>query len=110
MNKISKEQMGANSVLIILLILKREDSYGYSITQELKHLSTGRINWKEGSLYPVLKKLESNKLIKSTWNIKESDRPRKYYKILEKGVNELEKILEEREFMNSILEALQSRL
>lgn len=110
MGQISKEQMGANSVLMILLILKREDSYGYSITQELKHLSSGRINWKEGSLYPVLKKMESNKWIKSSWNLKESDRPRKYYKILPKGIKKLEKIVEERNFMNNIIDSLQNNV
>lgn len=110
MKEISKGQMGVHSDLMILLILKREDSYGYSITQEVKHLSSGRINWKEGSLYPVLKKLEANKLIKSYWNIKDFDRPRKYYKILPKGIKELEKIFEERQFWNSIVDALQSKI
>jgi PadR family transcriptional regulator PadR len=87
MKKISKEQMGANAQLMILLILKREDSYGYSIMQELKEISSGSIIWKEGSLYPVLKKMETNKLIKSYWNVKDHDRPRKYYKILKKRIN-----------------------
>jgi DNA-binding PadR family transcriptional regulator len=110
MDKISKDQMGANSVLIILLILKREDSYGYSITQELKTISSGRINWKEGSLYPVLKKMEANEFVKSYWNLEESDRPRKYYKILEKGETEIERLFEERDLMISIIDNLKSRV
>jgi DNA-binding PadR family transcriptional regulator len=110
MDKISKDQMGANSVLIILLILKREDSYGYSITQELKTISSGRINWKEGSLYPVLKKMEANEFVKSYWNLEESDRPRKYYTILEKGETEIERLFEERDLMISIIDNLKSRV
>jgi PadR family transcriptional regulator PadR len=108
MKKISKDQMGANSILIVLLILKREESYGYSIMKELKEVSSGRIIWKEGSLYPVLKKMELNKLIKSYWNVKDHDRPRKYYKILKKGLDKIGDLLEEQKLMAKIIEVLQA--
>lgn len=106
MNKISKEQMGANAILMVLLILKREDSYGYSIMSTLAKISSERIIWKEGSLYPVLKKMETKKLIKSYWNVKDHGRPRKYYKLLQKGLIELETLLEEQQFMLKIVSAL----
>jgi DNA-binding PadR family transcriptional regulator len=109
MKKISKEQMGANANAMILLILKREDSYGYAIMKELKDISSGRIIWKEGSLYPVLKKMETKKLIKSYWNVKDHDRPRKYYKILVKGINELEVFLEEQDFMVKLINTLKAK-
>lgn len=110
MDKISKNQIGAHSNLMILLILSDGDSYGYAITQELKQLSNSRIILKEGVIYPILKKLDEQKLIKSYWNIKASDRPRKYYKILAKGVIELERLFEERNCMNNIVDILQSRI
>ncbi|NOR74456.1 MAG: PadR family transcriptional regulator [Draconibacterium sp.] len=106
MKNISKEQMGANAMSMVLLILKREDSYGYAIMKELKEISLGRIIWKEGSLYPVLKKMETKKLIKSYWNVKDHDRPRKYYKILKTGLDELEELLEEHNFMMKIISTL----
>ena len=109
MNKISKEHMGANAISMILAILKREDSYGYSIMKTLAEISSGRIIWKEGSLYPVLKKMETNKLIKSYWNIKDHDRPRKYYKILQKGLIELDTLLEQQQFMVEIASTLQGK-
>ena len=110
MKKISKEQMGANTVPMVLLILKREDSYGYAIMQELKDISSGRIIWKEGSLYPVLKKIEERRLIKSYWNVKDHDRPRKYYRILKKGLEELVLILEEQEFMIKTINTLKEKI
>ena len=106
MKKISKEQMGANAMPLVLLLLKNGDSYGYSIMQKLKEVSSGRIIWKEGSLYPVLKKMETKKFIKAYWNIKDFDRPRKYYKILIKGISELELMQEELELMEKIRSTL----
>jgi DNA-binding PadR family transcriptional regulator len=103
MKKISKGEMGASSFALVLALLKKNDTYGYQIMQELEQLSSGMIVWKEGSLYPVLKKMESRKLIKSLWNVKDFDRPRKYYKILPKGIEELENLLEERKLVSDII-------
>jgi DNA-binding PadR family transcriptional regulator len=75
----------------------------------LVEISSGRIVWKEGSLYPVLKKMEINKLIKSYWNVKDHVRPRKYYKILQKGIIKLETLLEEQQFMVEIVSTLQDK-
>lgn len=40
---------------------------------------------KEGYLYPVLKKMEQLKLIKSYWNVNDVNRPKKFYKIMPRG-------------------------
>lgn len=85
MSKISKELVGASAVPVILSILDKSESYGYEIMQKVKQLSDGKIEWKEGSLYPVLHKLEKNGLIKSLWKMAENGRHRKYYAINKKG-------------------------
>jgi DNA-binding PadR family transcriptional regulator len=85
MSKISKELVGASAIPIILSILDKSESYGYEIMQSVKELSENRIEWKEGSLYPVLHKLEKNGLIKSLWKMAENGRHRKYYAINKKG-------------------------
>lgn len=102
MRKIPKDLMGASSMLLILSILKIEDTYGYEIMKQLKKLSNERLVWKEGSLYPVLKKMEDLKYIKSYWNVKDFDRPRKYYKILSGGENAFEQSKEDFELVISI--------
>lgn len=106
MRKIPKELMGASSIPLILSILQENDTYGYEIMKKLKELSSGRIIWKEGSLYPVLKKMESLKYIKSYWNVKQFDRPRKYYKILATGVTALEESKEDWKLMRTIFDGL----
>lgn len=51
--------------LVLLSLLKREDMYGYQLVTETQRLSEGRIMTQEGSLYPVLYKLEDQGLISS---------------------------------------------
>lgn len=103
MRKISKESMGIFSTPFILSLLQLKDCYGYEIMQKAKELSSGRIIWKEGSLYPVLKRMESLKYISSYWDLKTSDRPRKYYKILKKGTIELEFLKEDWKLLYNII-------
>ncbi len=98
--------MGASSIPLILSILLSQDTYGYEIMKQLKELSGGRLVWKEGSLYPVLKKMEDLKYIKSYWNVKDFDRPRKYYKLLAGGQKALEDAKEDWNLMQSIFNNL----
>ena len=106
MRKIGKELMGASSIPLILSILQEDDTYGYDIMKKLKELSNGRIIWKEGSLYPVLKKMESLNYIKSYWDVKHFDRPRKYYKIQAEGDEALIRSKEDWALMQNIFNSL----
>lgn len=99
---ISKSLMGASSTLIILLILRQKKSYGYEINKTISEASDNRINWQAGSLYPMLKKLEEQKLIKSEWIIEDNARARKYYSILDKGLKKIEELHDEWQFMCTI--------
>ncbi len=102
MRRVSKELMGASSIPIILSVLEKEDSYGYEIMSKVRGLSNERIKWKEGSIYPVLKKLEAKKLIKSYWDLKKDLRPRKYYSISKLGKKVLNEEKEDWALMNEI--------
>ncbi len=99
MTTISKELIGASSIPIILSILSKNESYGYEIIKRIKELSHEKIDFKDGTMYPVLHKLEKKNLIESFWKNSESGRKRKYYKITDKGKKEL---LEERDNWNTI--------
>ncbi|MCF8362487.1 MAG: helix-turn-helix transcriptional regulator [Prolixibacteraceae bacterium] len=110
MNKISKELVGASAVPIILSILDKKESYGYEIMQKVKDLSDDRIEWKEGSLYPVLHKLEKNGLIKSLWKMADNGRHRKYYAINKKGRKALREEIENWNLVENMLKDLWSDL
>jgi DNA-binding PadR family transcriptional regulator len=81
---LNKGLMAASTRPLILTILSGGKNYGYEIIQQAKTHSGGSLEWADGMLYPVLHKLEDEKLISSEW-IHVDDRKRKYYKLTEKG-------------------------
>ncbi len=106
MKSIYKELIGASAIPIILSVLKNGDSYGYEIVQKVKEITRGELKWKEASIYPVLKKLENEKMIKSYWKVMEGERPRKYYTLLPPGNEQLAKVKYEWKLIQSVLGVL----
>jgi PadR family transcriptional regulator PadR len=82
---INKDLMAASSNPIVLAILAEEDSYGYAILQRVRELSGGRMEWTDGMLYPVLHRLERLGHVEARWEVAESGRRRKYYRITSQG-------------------------
>lgn len=85
---LSKDLVAASSKPLILSLLAKGESYGYEIIKSIQELSNEEIIWKEGMLYPVLKKLCDNGLIGSEWKNVDS-RKRKYYRITKAGLEAL---------------------
>ncbi|HBC93124.1 MAG TPA: PadR family transcriptional regulator [Pelotomaculum sp.] len=83
--KIDKELMKGSTSILILSLLDKEDMYGYKITQELKKASKNVFELKEGTLYPMLHRLENEKAIESFWFDADNGKRRKYYKITKEG-------------------------
>jgi PadR family transcriptional regulator PadR len=69
---------------LILEALKKEPSHGYRIAQRIKERSRGVLDFKEGTLYPALHKLENEGLVESYEGV-EKGRPRRYYRITKSG-------------------------
>ncbi|MCG6955340.1 MAG: helix-turn-helix transcriptional regulator [Gemmatimonadetes bacterium] len=86
----SKELVAASSRPMVLSILAGGESYGYEILQRVSLLSQGRVQWSDGMLYPVLRRLEQEGLIEGEWRTVESGRRRKYYRLSKKGKKQLE--------------------
>lgn len=74
---------------LILLVLSqlREPMYGYSL---VKKLNEHDIPMDANTLYPLMRRLESQGLLASQWDTSEA-KPRKYYQITEDGLAVLEK-------------------
>lgn len=87
---VSKQLMAASTRPIILAILARGEDYGYSIIQQVRGISGGRLEWTDGMLYPVLQRMEMDGLISSRWRASEGGRPRRYYRLTSDGRLELE--------------------
>ena len=82
----SKELLkGTISAIILKLLSEQEKMYGYEITQRVKILSDGKIEFKEGSLYPALHRLKDDGFIE-TENETVNNRVRKYCSLTTKGM------------------------
>ncbi len=83
--EINKDLIAASSTPIVLAILAEADSYGYAILQRVRELSGGRMEWTDGMLYPVLHRLERLGHVEARWEVAQSGRRRRYYRITSQG-------------------------
>lgn len=83
--EINKDLVAACSTPIVLAILAEGDSYGYAILKRVRELSGGRMEWTDGMLYPVLHRLERLGHVEARWEVADSGRKRKYYRITARG-------------------------
>jgi DNA-binding PadR family transcriptional regulator len=81
----SKELVAASATPMILAILSRGETYGYAIIREIRDVSESQIEWTDGMLYPVLRRLEQQGLVESQWRVAESGKKRRYYRIKKPG-------------------------
>lgn len=79
--------------MLILKLLEQEAKYGYQLILELRDRSQELFSLKEGTLYPILYRLEEDKLVQSRWSEPDGKQvARKYYHITEKGKMVLQEI------------------
>ena len=69
---------------LILEALELQPNHGYRIAQQIKERSKGVLDFKEGTLYPALHKLQNEGLVESYEGL-EKGRSRRYYRITESG-------------------------
>src|SRR5690242_7105784 len=82
---LSKELVAASTVPLVLSLLTEVETYGYALIQRVRELSSGKIEWTEGMLYPVLHWMEKEDLIESEWREADTGRKRKYYSLRKEG-------------------------
>ncbi len=81
----SKEYVkGTIKTIVLKLLSENKRMYGYEISQRVKQLSGGDIELTYGALYPILYKLEGEKLLTTTSEVVDN-RARKYYSLTPQG-------------------------
>ena len=81
--------------MLVLKLLQSESKYGYQIIQEMKEKSNHIFSLKDGTLYPILYRLEDDHYVVSKWEEGEGKKvPRKYYEITPEGRKALAEITE----------------
>jgi DNA-binding PadR family transcriptional regulator len=107
---VSSDLLKGSLKTIVLKVLKEEGPmHGYLLTQKVEELSGGKIKLTYGALYPVLHKLEKEKILVTATEIR-NNRTRIYYALTNKGHSLVEqKIREMTEFIESIQLVLRTK-
>ncbi|MEM3560653.1 MAG: PadR family transcriptional regulator [Nitrososphaerota archaeon] len=79
--------------ILCLLLLKRKTMYGYELTREVKNTTENIIIVREGTLYPILHRLEKRGLIESIWEKSSKGPPRRIYKLTNFGDQILKEVI-----------------
>ena len=79
-------ELRRGALVLAVLSQLRSAQYGYSLRQALAEQA---MPIEEGTLYPLLRRLEEQGLLTSEWRIEEGP-PRRYYKLNNKGIRLLE--------------------
>ena len=90
--RIEKELMRGAGPAAVLMLLESGERYGYELVQLLDKQSSGVLAMGQSTLYPLLYNLEAKGLIASrvaAAQDAETNRPRKYYRLTDKGKRQL---------------------
>lgn len=89
---------------LVLAVLSRLDQerYGYDL---ISRLGDHGLEIEQGTLYPLLRRLEEQGLLTSEWNV-EGSRPRRYYQISPAGQQLLEELAVEWKELSTIIQKL----
>ncbi len=68
---------------IVLSIINKQECYGYLISVLIEQAMGFEVT--DGTIYPILARLNKEELIKPKWVMKDSGMPRKFYEITESG-------------------------
>ena len=88
--------------MLAVLSALTEERYGYSLRQRL---AKGGLEISEGTLYPLMRRLESQGFLESEWRVS-NERPRRYYRISKKGRSALRTLTKEWRSLVTATEAL----
>ena len=86
---IARELKRGSLELIVLHLLSLGEAYGYEIVTTLTERTGGALEVTDGTLYPVLYRLERAGFVAVRWETPPRGVPRKYYRLTEAGQEEL---------------------
>ncbi|MGH2807915.1 MAG: PadR family transcriptional regulator [Actinomycetota bacterium] len=87
---IQRELSRGTMELAVLALIETRQRYGYDLLSSLASASEGSLAIKEGTLYPVLHRLEDGGFISASWEAQGRSAPRKYYRITKTGKTRLD--------------------
>lgn len=89
---IDRELKRGSLELIVLHLLAAGEAYGYEIVSKLTAQTNGALEITDGTLYPVLYRLERGSFVTVRWETPDRGVPRKYYRLTDAGRDELARL------------------
>ena len=96
------QELRRGALILATLSQLNDEKYGYALINQLKE---NGLEIDQGTLYPLLRRLESQGLLDSKWNV-EGSRPRRYYVINKTGKAVLKDLTMEWRSLAKIMERL----
>ena len=79
------EMLKGHLDMIVLAALAPGPAHGYAVIEEIKRRSAGAFDLPEGTIYPVLHRLEQAGLLAGRWVTADSGRRRRVYELTKRG-------------------------
>ncbi len=89
-------------VTLAVLSAVKTSTYGYALQQTL---IDGGFDIEQGTLYPLLRRLDEQGLLESAWNVDEG-RPRKYYRLSPQGADALAELRKQWAHLVKVVDAM----
>lgn len=90
---LNKEMLKGTIDILILSVLKEQDSYGYAISKIIKTKSGDLFEILEATMYLALKRLEKQSAIEGYWGTESGGGRRRYFKITDWGRDQLTQLI-----------------
>jgi PadR family transcriptional regulator, regulatory protein PadR len=101
--RIERELMRGAGPVAVMHLLEEGEKYGYELVKRLEKQSQGVLAMRQSTLYPMLYNLEAKGLVASRVETAENRRPRKYYRLTEKGKKQLVRDRQQWEVLSSAM-------
>ncbi|NHI83405.1 MAG: PadR family transcriptional regulator [Candidatus Thorarchaeota archaeon] len=89
MDRWAKEVKRGAVTLAILSLLDKEPAYGYELVKRLEQ-KVSFLQLEQGTVYPLLRRMEKRGLLVSEWDYDDPTKPKKYYGLTSEGRNALQ--------------------
>ena len=94
---------GTLALMVLKTLESMEPQHGYGIARRIEKTSDNLLSINQGSLYPLLLKLEQEGVIASEWGVSDNNRKAKFYRITKRGRRQLASEAHEWQRMTEII-------
>ena len=96
-------QQGTLALMVLKTLEVLGPLHGYGLAQRIGHISGGLLDINQGTLYPLLLKLEQEGAIASAWGVSDNNRRARFYRLTSRGHKQLKVETQDWEEMTAVI-------